>query len=232
MKEKIFSALKVAILVDGKTSISDKTLNTYVDLISAQITDESQIATAIVPHVSMLKEMQSNINSVAKSAAEAKESELKTAQEQSAANEAAKKAAEEAAKAANGGKEVPEWQKAIEGLTKTVETLAGTVGAFNAEKTQQTLSQKLLTILTDEKKIPDFYFNPAIAGRTFKDEAEVQAFADNLGTQWEGAKQTLANQGFQDTVPPGSGDNDTKEIDSFVASIDKGTQEIIDQNKK
>jgi hypothetical protein len=78
MKEKIFSNLKAAILVNGKTSISDKTLNSYVDSISAQITEESQIAEAIKPHVNVLKEIQANINSVAAESVTAKETVLKT----------------------------------------------------------------------------------------------------------------------------------------------------------
>ncbi len=77
MKEKIFSALKAAILVNGKTSISDKTLNSYVDMIGAQITDESQITEAIKPHVDVLKEIQANINKVAADSVTEKETSLK-----------------------------------------------------------------------------------------------------------------------------------------------------------
>ena len=82
MKEKILSALKASIVVGGKTSLSDKTLNTYVDLISAQITEESQITEAIKPHVVVLKEIQGNINSVAAESATAKETALKAEYEQ------------------------------------------------------------------------------------------------------------------------------------------------------
>ena len=71
MKEKILQAIRTQIVdKSGKTSISDKTLSSYVDAIAAQITDESQIATAIVPYVGVLKEFQLNINTVAAQAAE------------------------------------------------------------------------------------------------------------------------------------------------------------------
>lgn len=84
MKEKIFQAIKSSIIdpKTGKTSISDKTINSYVDVIAAGITEESQIATAIVPHVTVMKEMQANINSVAAAAVTEKETALKTDYEQ------------------------------------------------------------------------------------------------------------------------------------------------------
>ena len=105
MKEKILNAIKAKI---GKTDISDKTLNAYVDVILAQITDESQIETAIAPTVIALKEFQANINSVAANAAKAKETEIKTTEEQKkAAEDAAKKAAE------TGGEETPAWAKSM-----------------------------------------------------------------------------------------------------------------------
>lgn len=78
MKEKIFIALKAKIVDQaGKTSISDKTLNAYVDVIAAQITDESKIPDAITPYVTVLQETQLNINSVAAAAANEKETTLK-----------------------------------------------------------------------------------------------------------------------------------------------------------
>ena len=80
MKEKIFSALKAKIIdpKTGKTSISDKTINAYVETIAAQISDESKIQEAIAPHVTVLLELQANINSVAASAVIEKETALKT----------------------------------------------------------------------------------------------------------------------------------------------------------
>lgn len=121
MKEKIFKALRDSILIGGKTSVSDETINIYVGLIdSEKITDESQIAEAIKPFVPALKAVQANINSVAANSVTAKESEL------NAVIEGLKKAKPDKTKKPD--EEVPEWQKAIEGLTATVQTLASTVG--------------------------------------------------------------------------------------------------------
>lgn len=67
MKDKILAALKKGIVdpKTGKTSISDKTLNTYVELIAPNVTEESQIDAAVTPYIPVLKEVQANINSVA-----------------------------------------------------------------------------------------------------------------------------------------------------------------------
>lgn len=67
MKEKIFTALKNGVVdpTTGKTSINDKTLNAYVEIVAAQISDESQIGAAVAPHIVFLKEVQGNINFVA-----------------------------------------------------------------------------------------------------------------------------------------------------------------------
>jgi hypothetical protein len=81
MKEKIFSKLKAAILINGKTDVSDETLNAFVDSISAQITDESNIDEAVKPYVAVFKSVQGNINAVAAASVKA-EKEAKAALEQ------------------------------------------------------------------------------------------------------------------------------------------------------
>lgn len=228
MKEKIFKALKDSILIGGKTSVSDETINIYVGLIdSEKITDESQVAEAIKPFVPALKAVQANINSVAATSSSAKESELKTKYEKEI--EDLKKAKPDPKKKPD--EEVPEWQKAIEDLTATVQSLATTVGAQQAEKTQQSLSQKLTSLLS-EKKVPDWYSSDILDGRTFKDEAEVNAWVDKISTRWGERNQELANNGFKETIPPGSGDKDVKEVDSIVATITAGTEKIVEQTKK
>lgn len=224
MKEKIFKALRDSILIGGKTSVSDETINIYVGLIdSEKITDESQIAEAIKPFVPALKAVQANINSVAANSVTAKESEL------NAVIEGLKKAKPDKTKKPD--EEVPEWQKAIEGLTATVQTLASTVGVQQAERTHETLAQKLTSLLT-EKKVPSWYSSDILDGRTFKDEAEVDAWAEKIGTKWGERNQELTNQGFKETVPPGSGNDDVKDGDIIAGMIKEGTQKIVEQQKQ
>jgi hypothetical protein len=82
MKEKILSELKTAVRVNGKTGISDKTLEAYANIVSAQITDESQIADAIKPHVVVLKEIQGNIDHVAAESVRAAKTEFERQKEE------------------------------------------------------------------------------------------------------------------------------------------------------
>lgn len=224
MKEKIFNALKQAILVGGKTSVSDATINTYVGLIDVEkITEESQIAEAIKPFVPVLQAVQANINSVAASSVTAKESELnKTIEELKKSKPDTTKKPDE---------EVPEWQKAIEGLTATVQTLASAVGAQQAEKTHETLSQKLTSLLS-EKKVPEWYSSDILDGRTFKDENDVNTWAEKISTKWGERNQELTNNGFKETVPPGNGSDNMKDSELIAAAINAGTKQIVEQQKQ
>lgn len=224
MKDKIFNAMKSAILIGGKTSISDATINMYVGLIDVEkITEESQIADAIKPFVPVLQATQANINSVAKDAVGLKESELNKTIED------LKKSTPEPTRKLD--EEVPDWQKAIEGLTATVQTLATTVGSQQAEKTHETLTSKLTNLLT-EKKVPDWYSSDILDGRTFKDETEVDAWAEKISTKWGERNQELVNNGFKGTVPPGSGSGDVKDATLIASAISTGTKQIVEQQKQ
>jgi hypothetical protein len=87
MKEKILQQLKAAVAgTDGKTSLSDQTLNAYADFLAAQISEESKIADAIKPHVELLKAVQGNINHVAAASVSEKENALKAEYEKQIAD--------------------------------------------------------------------------------------------------------------------------------------------------
>jgi hypothetical protein len=218
MKEKIFSSLKSAIVdpKSGKTSISDKTLNAYVEIIAAQIgEDETKIADAINPYVVTLKEVEANINSVAAEAAKAAKPKTKPAKEETKVE-------------TPENDDTPAWAKSL--LEKVV-TLESTVTSFGAEKTQQTMAQRLTSALK-EKKVPDWYSNDILEGRTFKDETEVTDWTEKVATKWATRNQELANQGFKETAAPGSGDLQIKDAELIAATINAGTKQIIEQTKK
>jgi hypothetical protein len=78
MKEKILHQLKASVVgSDGKTSLCDKTLNAYADLLAAQISKEPKIPDAVKPYAEVLKVVQGNINHVAAASAGEKEAALK-----------------------------------------------------------------------------------------------------------------------------------------------------------
>jgi hypothetical protein len=221
-KEKIFTALKAAVLINGKTSISDKTLNTYVDSISEKITDESQITEAITPHVTILKEIQANINAVAAESVSTTKTEY-----------------EKRIKELEGKTSTPPVTTPPDDITSQIKAalsealspLQEKLAAIETEKTQKTFLQKLGEQL-ETGGIPEWYSKNAVSGREFKTEEDVTRFANTLKTEWEAAKQQLAEAGFQGAKPPVSGAGAADESSAIVSLIEKGTKEIVEQSKK
>jgi hypothetical protein len=234
MREKILAAIKASLSQGGQTQISDKTLGAYVELVAGQITDEGQIASAIVPHVAVLREVQLNINSVAAQAVKAKEAEL----------------AGKAKEAELAGKlnpptptpPVPGTPTPVPGTPDALLTVISelktslvkqqeTLNNLLVEKTHGTLSQRVTSTLK-EKNIPDWFSSPALEGRTFKDEAEATAFSETLAAKWDAAKQDLANQGFKETVPPQAGASAVENDSTGIAKlIDDGTKTIVTEQQ-
>lgn len=220
MKEKLLVALKTKYKTFG---FGDKAFDGVADYLSKTVTEESAIETAISGVEGLLKAFQGDIDTVRneKSGLQKQLDELKAKGTENKDDPTKQ----------DPPKDVPEWQKAIEGLTATVQTLASTVGAQQAEKTHATLSQKLTSILS-EKKVPEWYSSDILDGRTFKDEAEVDTWAEKIGTKWGERNQELANNGFKETVPPSSGSENVKESEVIAGMINTGTKEIVEQQKQ
>lgn len=75
-------------------------------------------------------------------------------------------------------KDVPEWAKS---LIESNKALSEKLQAIEGEKVTQTLSQKLVEGLKG-KQVPESFYKTAIAGRTFKDEAEVDGLIETVST--------------------------------------------------
>lgn len=206
MKDKILSALKKGVSdpKTGKTSINDKTLNAYVELISAQITDESQIETAAAPHIAFLNEVQGNINSVAAEAArkakEAKPQEPQTPQ-------------------------VPVVEPQTEEMPKWAKTIFDKLESIEGTKVHESQSAKLIAALK-EKKVPESYYQPALAGRKFEKDEEVDAMVEAISTNFTKFQQDFANAAGG--VPPESGNSPQENADAKAVAdlISSGTKEI------
>lgn len=182
MKEKIFQAIKSSIIdpKTGKTSISDKTINTYVDVIAAGITEESQIATAIVPHVTVMKEMQANINSVAAAAVTEKETALKTEYDQKIA--------------ALGGKkpeDTPDVKALVEEAIKPLkEKLSGY--ELNEKRAQR---QQLIASKAKELGIPEWRQKEGFNISDETDEAGITTYLTSIKTNLVTAGLEGKNEG-------------------------------------
>ena len=87
--------------------------------------------------------------------------------------------------------EMPEWAKGLlESLKKQNETIA----AFQAEKQQQSAKERFLNQLKTQGVSETFYKHHL--GRTFKDDAEMEAFVNELKADEQAFLQTQANAGL------------------------------------
>lgn len=201
MKEKIFLALKKSILIGGKTSVSDETINMYVDLIDCEkITDETQIAEAIKPYVSVLKATQANINSVAANAAKTKESELKAEFEKNS------KQADQTAPPVNEQPkedEMPSWAKAILGKVENLET---GLGALNGEKLTNSRKSRLEQVLEGTGKFKDLTLKN-FGRMKFETEEEFEEFFTGLEAESKELKQQIENAAVSTITKPIGGNN-------------------------
>lgn len=208
MKDKILSALKrgVADPKTGKTSINDTTLSAYVELIAAQISDETQIEAAIAPHIAFLKEVQGNINSVAAAAVK----NIKPAQPQT----------QQQPPVVPEEEEMPKWAK----------TILGEISEIKGTKVHTDLQNKLLGIM-GEKKVPETFYQPALLGRKFEKEDDVIQLADTIAASYEKYQQDVANKA--PGAPPEGGNPPAHDADAKAVAemINAGTKEIKEQNK-
>lgn len=208
MKDKILSALKrgVADPKTGKTSINDTTLSAYVELIAAQISDETQIEAAIAPHLVILKEVQGNINSVAAAAVK----NIKPAQPQT----------QQQPPVVTEEEEMPKWAK----------TILGEISEIKGTKVHTDLQNKLLGII-GEKKVPETFYQPALLGRKFEKEDDVIQLADTITASYEKYQQSIANS--NPGTPPEGGTPPAPDADAKAVAemINAGTKEIKEQNK-
>lgn len=103
---------------------------------------------------------------------------------------------------------------------------------INGQKRKEALSATLRTKL-DEAKIPASYYIGRIEGRDFKDEEEITAYVEKTVKDYGDFKQELANEGFQQVIPPQPAEAQQKtEEENLIAEIEKGTKQIVEQKNQ
>lgn len=216
MKEKILSELKTKYKHLG---LSDETYEGVANQLALSVKEETEIATAVTGAEGLLKSIQkyadSRVTSI-KTEADTLKKKLEELEKGSKKAEPEKK----------DGDDTPEWAKT---LIKTNEELKADLSALKGEKVQETLRGKLISALA-EKKIPEEFYSPAILGRTFSKDEDVNTIVEAVSTNYEKFQQTVANAGG---VIPESGsrkvESDTKEV---AKMIDDGTKEITNNQNK
>ena len=96
--------------------------------------------------------------------------------------------------------EMPEWAK---NLVEVVNKQNETIAAFQAEKQQQSAKERFLNQLKTQGVSETFYKHHL--GRTFKDDAEMEAFVNELKADEQAFLQTQTNAGLSSHSRPITG---------------------------
>ena len=114
--------------------------------------------------------------------------------------------------------QVPAWAQSLIDSNKT---LSEKLAAMDA-KTKADVRNKQIDDVAKTFGIPEF----AYKGKTIADDADLNQYFTDL-------KQEMQNSGFQFAKSPEEGNHEHKsEASAIAAQIEKGTKEIVEQNKK
>ena len=113
---------------------------------------------------------------------------------------------------------VPAWAQSLIDSNKTLSERLASMDA----KTKADARNAQIEEVAKSFGIPEF----AYKGKTIADDADLNKYFTDL-------KQEMQNSGFQFAKSPEEGNNEHKtEVSSIAEQINKGTQEIVEQNKK
>ena len=114
--------------------------------------------------------------------------------------------------------EVPAWAQSLIDSNKTLSERLASMDA----KTKADARNAQIEEVAKSFGIPEF----AYKGKTIADDADLNKYFTDL-------KQEMQNSGFQFAKSPEEGNREHKsEVNSIAEQINKGTQEIVEQNKK
>lgn len=222
MKEKIIARLRSKY---PGVNLSNARLDAIADKLSAKITDEKDIDAKLdeindISPFSELAKLDDHIRGK-----EAKEKADKEKAEKEKADKE-KKEKDAAAAKTDPPADVPEWAK---GLIESNKQLTEKLTAFESEKIANTHQAKLKALFT-EKKIPEAVYKHAITGRTFKDDAEAEAFGNAIVDDYGKHHQELVKQGLKENAKPDvsgkGGDNKETATKEEVADVMKNLMPV------
>lgn len=114
--------------------------------------------------------------------------------------------------------EVPAWAQSLIDSNKTLSERLASMDA----KTKADARNAQIEEVAKSFGIPEF----AYKGKQIADDADLNQYFTDL-------KQEMQNSGFQFAKSPEEGNHEHKsEVNSIAEQINKGTQEIVEQNKK
>ena len=210
MKAKILEALKTKYSSYG---LSAKAFDGVAEMISKTITEESQIDAAIDSVESFVKAYQSDVDKERSTSAKLKK-ELEDAKKQPEPKKE-KQTVEEP--------EIPAYMaKLLERLDNQDRLLQQMAG----EKVHTSKLEQINSMLK-EKNVPETFSSPALHGRTFGEDFNVEELVSYIEAGYSAHKDATANESFGGGKAPekGSGGNESP-LDSIVDMINKGTENL------
>lgn len=212
MKTKILAQLKAKF-----AGVQVALLDRVADVLAGTVTKEEDIETAVGNSAGLVNSFATFLQSET----DRRVTEALTKKDADHAAEIAKLKKTKPA-AADDGKhddEMPAWAK----------TLLDKVTTLESNNTAKTHREKLIAKLT-EAQIPEKFYKPAVNGRSFKDDSEVETFATEIAANFKEYAQELADQGLAITpkpnMQPGTpADKVPANVETYIAAKfdDKGT---------
>lgn len=222
MKEKIFEALKTKY---ANLGFSTTVLEGVATQLSAFVTEEDKIATAVEGAEQVLKSFQSFADSRVnafktesdKYKNEAEQLKMKLAELEKGKGTPTPQ-----------GDDVPEYVKQMQ---TTMAEMSKTLQGFQKANVSQSLKEKFIAQM-GENKVPESYYKATLIGREFEDETKMQEFVSAVKSQYETHQQDLANLGFTQTKSPEVSKVEMEKGSEELANqIRQRTKEIVEQNK-
>lgn len=182
MKQKIIAQLKAYLKTLGVKNLSQARIDAIADKLALKITDETTIDARL-----------EELNEVLPFADIAKDDDrLRTLEAKS--KEKPKDTPPVDTPPVDTPPAVPDDAPAyVKQILDSNKMLLDKVTALEAGRTAETQTSKLVAIL-QEKKVPEAYYKIAVAGKTFKDDAELEAFAVTIAESYTEFNQGETNK--------------------------------------
>lgn len=187
MKSKIADALKTKYKNLG---FGDKAIDGVADFLSKSVTKDEEIEATVTGAETLLKAFQGDVD---KRVTDAIAKEKTKWQSEHKPDDPTK--TEPATKT---NSDEPEWLKSFKAEMAEIKT---ELKGFKQDHVMQGQHAKIKAKL-NESKVPEIYYSKLMAGKAFKDDAEMDQFTSELVTGWEEVRQNLADQGLGQAHKP------------------------------
>ncbi len=202
MKTKILEALKTKYKTLG---FSDKAFDGVAEYLLKSVTKDEEVDATVAGAESLLKAFQGDLDkrvtdAIATAKAQWEKENPKTPEKKETKTD--KKEPDDE----------PEWVKSMK---TAFDTMTAKLTALEQTNLMQGQHSKIKAKL-EEAKVPEIYFGKMMAGKTFKDDAEIETFTNELVTGWEQIKQIKADEGLGQTHVPLLGGKQKDGVSSSV----------------